>query len=285
MMKKSTFVFIWFLTVGLALSVGCSHSKQSGDKPVSSAENQQRTTPMIAPTANGPLVADKATTSTQSAAAQESAALLKDVAGDYDNAEELALADPLYYWNWCWFKFNDKFYFVLLKPVSTGWGYLVYPHCARQGVHNFIENIGFPGRFLNCGLQGRFKGSGVEILRFLTNTTIGVAGFWDAGDDLFDMKPHEADFDQTLGKWHVGQGIYLVWPLLGPSSLRGSVGTVADSELNYFYNLWYVTALRTVNDTSLELNPYESLLQMTVDPYTAIRNAYVQNRKQRVEGE
>ncbi|HBF33618.1 TPA: hypothetical protein DDW35_03545 [Candidatus Sumerlaeota bacterium] len=284
--RKKTIFLGLVLTIALFLMGGCSSCPKPEPSAPPVAAEELHSSLTIDPIADiSPSPKATPTTTTTSVSTEQDKALFKDLADDYKDVEDQTLADPLYYWNWCWFEFNDKFYFVLIKPLSTGWRYLIYPEFARKGVYYFIENLGFPGRFLNCGFQGRFKHSGAEFVRFLTNTTIGVAGFWDASGTLFGMKQHEADFDQTLGKWHAGQGIYLVWPLMGPSSIRGTFGAVGDSGLNPIYTSSGATVIRTMNNTSLGLNPYESLLKMALDPYTTVRNAYVQNRKQRVEGE
>ncbi|MCX7049888.1 MAG: MlaA family lipoprotein [Candidatus Sumerlaeota bacterium] len=206
----------------------------------------------------------------------------QDLATEYEAKEE-TIGDPLYGWNVGMYWFNDKLYFWLLKPVSIGWKYLIYPHGVRMGIHNVIENLGWPRRFVNCLFQARFAGSGIETSRFLINLTLGCLGTWDPAKDWFDLDPDDRDFDQTLGKYGIGMGCYITWPFVGPCSIRGTFGYIMDSLLNPVSYVTGGVALTTINNTSLDFNPYESLVNMSVDPYTGIRNAYLQNRRDKVE--
>ena len=209
-----------------------------------------------------------------------------DVSGDLlkkyeeESVEESeTIADPLKLWNKTWFHFNDKLYFWFIKPVSTGYGFLFYPRVVRVGIRNFIVNLGFPGRFFNNALQGRPIATASELARFLLNTTLGVVGFWDPATRLFHLKTHPEDFDQTLGVWRIGMGVYLTWPFMGPSSIRGTFGLLGDWAFDPVVTTWPIVLLNWLNSTSLGENEYETLLKMALDPYTAIRTGYVQNRK------
>jgi phospholipid-binding lipoprotein MlaA len=217
-------------------------------------------------------------------AKQQAAARTEELLKEYEaegGKEAKAIADPLKYWNLMWFHFNDKLYFWFLKPVSRGYGFLV-PRVARIGIKNVYVNLGFPIRFVNTSLQGKFKGAGAEFGRFVVNSTVGVLGLWDPATQLFHWKTREEDFDQTLGVWKIGMGVFLTWPVLGPSSIRGTFGYAADAALNPATFLPGAGTLRQINDTSLDLNPYESIRDMAVSPYTAVRDAYVQNRKKEI---
>ncbi len=210
---------------------------------------------------------------------------------DMGEEEVLKIADPLEPWNRLIFRFNDKLYFWALKPASRGYGAVV-PKKARIGIRNFFHNITMPVRFVNCLLQGKFKSSGTELLRFTINTTVGVLGFGDPAKKYAKLNPSEEDLGQTLGKYGVGNGIYVVWPFIGPSSLRDSVGLAANSFLNpisyvgYYVN-WYAAAGaqadETVNDASLRIGEYESFKEDTLEPYEAFRDAYIQRRMKMVK--
>ncbi len=209
-------------------------------------------------------------------------ALLKEYEEDAPS-EERTIADPIKPWNVVWYYFNDKLYFWILKPVSKGYGFVLYPRFIRRGIRNFIINIGFPGRFFNTALQGRWKHSGSEIGRFLVNITVGGLGFWDPATHWLNMKRYDEDFDQTLGVWGMGMAFYLTWPLSGPSSVRGTLGLVADNFLDPIRSYWAVTLLERLNAMSLDIDPYPEIKKMSVDPYVAIRNGYVQSREQAIK--
>jgi phospholipid-binding lipoprotein MlaA len=198
-------------------------------------------------------------------------------------ATDYTIPDPLWAWNFAWFHVNDSVYFWAIRPASKGYGYAV-PKPARLGLDNFFQNLGFPRRLLNSAFQGHLDETGTEFCRFLVNTTIGIGGFWSPADRVLYLPSHERDFDQTLGVWGVGMGFYLTFPLLGPSSSRGILGIAMDSGTDGASALPGGSVVKTINSTSLGLNPYESVREAAVDPYTAVRNAYVQNRIQAVSG-
>ena len=195
------------------------------------------------------------------------------------------ICDPIEPVNRAFFSFNDKLYFWVLKPVSTGYNKVV-PEPLRENVHNFFYNLRMPIRGINCLLQGKIKGFGTEIGRFLINTTLGVLGTADPAKSLFDIESRDEDFGQTLGFFGLGPVIYINWPILGPSSLRDSIGHAGDiylDPLHYIvvqkkYN-FSARGYNTVNNTSLKIGEYESLKKAALDPYVSLRNAYYQYRK------
>ena len=197
----------------------------------------------------------------------------------------MIIRDPLEPMNRSFFQFNDKFYEWFLKPVTNGYMWIV-PLELRESFGNFFRNFAMPVRLLNSLLQGDLEKSGVVIERFLINSTLGVYGFADIASVEFDIDQRYADFGQTLGKWGIGQGIYFCWPVVGPSSVRGSLGLVVDvysHPVPYFYdnyaiNASYYTANR-VNGLSLHPDAYEDLKRFSVDPYVASRQAYYEYRK------
>jgi phospholipid-binding lipoprotein MlaA len=222
--------------------------------------------------------ASRATSKSKSSVSDE---LLKEYETE-DKEKPTNISDPWKPWNKAWFRFNDKFYFWVLKPVSTGYKYLLYPRFIRFGIENLLDNLGFPGRFLNSWFQGRALAAGEELARFLINSTLGVVGLWEPSRYWFHLEEHSEDFDQTLGVWGLGTGIYLTWPIFGPSSVRGTFGLLGDFVTNPISNSSYGYALNTINSTSLGHNNYETLLRAAVDPYVAIRDAYVQNRVEEI---
>ncbi len=207
---------------------------------------------------------------------------------DEDYRPELAkgdpvIADPVKYWNVGVFHFNDKLYFWLMKPVSQGYAF-VAPKPFRKSVGNVFQNLQFPKRFVNCSLQGRFKPAGEEVGAFVLNSTVGILGIWNPANKWFGWIPENRDFDQTLGKARMPQMMYIVWPVFGPSSVRGTFGIVADTALDGATYISGAGTLNMINSISLgDYDAYETLRTSSLDPYVAVRNAYVQNRIQKVE--
>jgi phospholipid-binding lipoprotein MlaA len=196
----------------------------------------------------------------------------------------IEIADPLEPFNRAMYHFNDKLYFWVLKPVAQGYGKVV-PEPARISVSNFFKNLAFPIRFVNCLLQANFTGAAAELGRFTINTLWGIGGLLDpASSKEIQLSKQDQDFGQTLGSYGLGQGFFITWPLFGPSTLRDTLGLVGDGFLTpaTYLSPWYAgTGTRVVdrvNDTSLSLGDYESLQEAAIDPYVAIRDAYVQYR-------
>jgi phospholipid-binding lipoprotein MlaA len=196
------------------------------------------------------------------------------------------LADPLEPVNRAFFQFNDKLYFWILKPVATGYK-AVLPEDARIGVRNFFSNLTTPVRVANCLLQVNFKCAGTETARFLLNTGLGMGGFLDPGKDAH-LEKQDKDFGQTLGIWGIGPGIYLDWPIFGPSSVRDTVGFIGDLFLDprtYIFNqpiFYVVRPYELVNDTSLRIGEYEDFKEAAIDPYIALKDAYTQYRQMKI---
>jgi len=203
-----------------------------------------------------------------------------------------AIADPLEPVNRAFFRFNDKLYFWVLKPVATGYK-TVIPEDGRIGIRNFFSNVGTPVRLVNCLLQAKFKGAGNETVRFVLNTTIGIAGFLDPAKKTFKIEKQEADLGQTLGIWGIGPAFYINLPVLGPSSARDTVGYVGDlffdprTYLAYYFFIAEIVNSGTwvmdkVNETSLTLGEYENFKKAALDPYIALREAYAQYRQNKI---
>lgn len=208
----------------------------------------------------------------------------------YDSYDDLpTISDPLEPLNRVFFKVNDKLYFWVLNPVSRGYT-KVAPEPVRVGVRNFFSNLGFPIRFVNCLLQGKFTGAGCEFERFFINSTLGLGGFIDMAEKEFGVKEYDEDFGQTLGHYGLGQGFYIYWPVLGPSSALETVGLAGDYFLDPIYysdlKLMEKAGLKSykiVNSTSLSLGDYEILKDSALDPYVAFREFYIQYRQNKIK--
>ncbi len=211
--------------------------------------------------------------------------------GDDADADEYvhsaSIADPIEPWNRAMFQFNDKLYFWALKPVAQGYAFVV-PEPGRVAVHNIYDNVRAPIRIVNNFLQLKFKQSGIELGRFLINTTAGVIGIWDPAKDFCKLTPYPEDLGQTFGRYGIGNGFYIVWPFLGPSSLRDTFGMGGDlflNPVNYLhpdYVPYAIEAHSTINSVSLHIGDYEALKQAALDPYLSLRDAYAQNRNKEV---
>jgi phospholipid-binding lipoprotein MlaA len=211
------------------------------------------------------------------------------------NAEEKEeeaqkISDPLRPFNKAMYQFNDKLYFWLLKPVTRVYSY-VAPEPCRMLFSNFFDNLKAPARFVNNLFQLRMKDAGNEFVRFVFNSTAGLGGLADASRELLHIQKTSADFGQTLGRYGIGHGFYLVLPVLGASSLRDGIGLAVDGAM---YPITYLSftipfeasagiyAFETVNYTSFHIGDYEAFKEAAIDPYVSMRDAYFQNRKKTV---
>lgn len=212
-----------------------------------------------------------------------------ELMGEYEEKnEQTQVADPLYWCNYGVFKFNDKMYDWFIEPAANGYKFVV-PEEIRSCVGNFFTNLFFPIRFVNNLFQGDFKGAGTEAEIFFLNTTVGMLGLAQIAQETFDLQIDDEDFGQTLGKYHVGDGIYIVWPFLGPSTLRDTIGMAGDSLL---YPINYLNApevvigskvLYSINSTSYRIDDYNTLRKGAIDPYTALKNGYIQQRQEKIK--
>jgi phospholipid-binding lipoprotein MlaA len=201
----------------------------------------------------------------------------------------LQIADPIEPFNRAMYQFNDKLYFWVLKPVATGYGKVV-PEVVRVSVKNFFTNLAFPIRFVSSLLQADIKGASQETGRFFINSIWGMAGFFDlASMEGVNLPKQDSDLGQTIGLWGVRQGFYIVWPVFGASSTRDTLGILGDfllypvTYLQPFYISSGVVSYEMINDTSLQIGDYEALIGAAIDPYIAIRDAYVQYRYKKIE--
>lgn len=194
------------------------------------------------------------------------------------NGEPLVLSDPVRGWNRAMFAFNDKVYFVALKPAARGYKHVTSSDM-RDGVRNFFRNVSEVRNFVNAVLQGQTRDAVTTLERFCINTTVGIVGLRDVAKDRYARTDYK--FDQTLSRWGVRPGPYVVWPFLGPSSARGTVGWAGDEAVDPFNYLgedgWAggaAAVLDTVNETTYRLGTYEDIKRASVDPYIAIKDIY-----------
>ena len=191
-------------------------------------------------------------------------------------------ADPLEGLNRATYAFNDAVDKAVLEPVAKGYQ-AVTPGFFRAGVSNLFMNIGDVATGLNNLLQGKGSDAASDAGRFLINSTLGVLGLFDVATPM-GLQKHNEDFGQTLGKWGVSSGPFLMLPLMGPSTLRDAVSRPVDSYAGYSR---YMDHIRTRNSVfGLEiidlranlLGASSTLDAAALDKYQFIRDAYLQRR-------
>lgn len=208
------------------------------------------------------------------------AAILVSSAMSTPVAAQPASVDPWQAFNRPMYQFNKVFDQFFIRPIAIVYRDYV-PVPAKSSVRKFFDNLDDINVVVNDVLQLKFKQALGDSCRFLLNSTVGVGGLLDPASALGLMKHYE-DFGQTLGHWGVGDGGYLMLPVLGSSTLRDAVGTVPDLMLN---PLRFVTdsKVRTslvvldMVDTRASYFAAESMIRG--DEYVFVRNAYMQRRE------
>ncbi len=195
--------------------------------------------------------------------------------------------DPFEGANRVTFAFNQQVDYWLLDPLTRGYQWLV-PGPVRRGVNRVFENLNSPVVFTNQVLQVRPKAAGQTLTRFVVNSTLGVAGIFDVGEEVMGLPAIESDFGQTLARYRVPRGPYLVVPLIGPSTTRDAFGTAVDlalDPLTYIvgpFNFQWQLILGSGQGLALRdanLEALDALREASVDFYSALRSAYLQTRR------
>ncbi len=182
--------------------------------------------------------------------------------------------------------FNETVDRFVLEPLAKGYDFVV-PELVQDGVGNFFDNLLVPRTVLNDLLQGEVTSAFRHTGRFLVNTTVGLGGLIDVADET-GMEHDPEDFGQTLGRWGVGAGPYLVLPVLGPSTLRDTLALPLDYAANpaFWVDEGAVTAGATaLSVTNLRAEVIEEIAEnrrSAIDYYVFVREAYLQNRAKRV---
>jgi phospholipid-binding lipoprotein MlaA len=217
--------------------------------------------------------------------AQEREAL----ASDMPSASEGMDYDP-------WESFNDKtFYFnfniadhYAIRPAANVWA-KTFPQKLRQSLANAFYNLAMPKRLVNKVLQGRLPSAGIELTRFVVNTTVGFAGFFDPASRL-GLEKSDADSGETFALYGAKPGPYLVLPLLPPLDVRDAFGFAADSFMDPLS--WFVTpvaadfgraAASRINERADNMKLYDDVEDTSLDLYAAVRNGYLQRRRKAIQ--
>jgi phospholipid-binding lipoprotein MlaA len=199
---------------------------------------------------------------------------------------ERSAADPWEGMNRKIYAFNDAIDRNALRPVAQGYEKAV-PLPARVNVSNFLGNIEDVWTGVNNLLQGKPREGGLDFGRFVLNSTVGILGFFDVASE-FGMEKRDEDFGQTLGRWGMEPGPYLMLPLFGPSSVRDGFGRGVDMVASPRGQIpdWEVRtglmALGVVNTRAQLLGADAALDQAALDKYAYLRDFYLQRRRSQV---
>ena len=193
------------------------------------------------------------------------------------------------------FALNQGLDKAIFKPIAKGYNKLPTP--IKKGSSNFVSNISNLVTIPNNILQGDFKSAGTNTLRLIINTTLGIVGLYDAAEVMGLQKLDKEDYGQSLGKAGIGPGCYLVLPVLGPSTVRDTLGSIVNlSGGDPFYNItvkndthyfsepdYYSTRVTNALDfRAKNLGSLDNLEKNSVDFYAAVRSLYLQDRQKKI---
>ena len=194
--------------------------------------------------------------------------------------------DPWERFNRSVFNFNDVLDRAIAKPVAKGY-VKVTPRVIRTGISNAYSNLDTVPTIINDVLQGKIRQAGHDSARFLMNSTLGLGGLFDPASAA-GLDSNDEDLGQTLGKWGVKSGPYLMLPVLGPSSARDAFSRAADTFLEPVWYLEddstrYLIRLGDLLDQRASLLELDAQLERSYDRYAFIRNAWIQRREYQVK--
>ena len=193
------------------------------------------------------------------------------------------------------FAFNQGLDKIIFKPLAKG--YRKLPQPIRSGTSNVINNLGNVVTIPNNILQGQIKDASMNSLRLIINSTLGIAGIFDVASYYGLEKRDREDYGQTLGAWGVGEGCYFVLPVLGPTTVRDSIGSLANvaggdawynvtvaNDTQYFNEADYYLSqlLSGVDFRAKNLESFDSLENTSIDLYASIRSLYLQDRQRKI---
>ena len=194
------------------------------------------------------------------------------------------------------FKFNMALDDIVIEPIAKGYNKL--PDPVKSGTSNFTSNISTLLSIPNSLLQGNLKEFGNSVGSVIVNSTVGILGFLNPAEKI-GLKPHKEDVGQTLATYGIGSGCYFVLPVLGPTTVRDSVGLIADTFIDPFAhitlrekeilglsgnNIDYYTVKGTtaVDFRADNINNFESLEKNSIDLYSSLKSIYLQDRDNKI---
>ena len=193
------------------------------------------------------------------------------------------------------FALNQGLDKVIFKPVAKA--YRVLPSPVRSGTSNALDNLSSLVTIPNNILQGDFAKAGVNTGRFLINTTIGIVGIFDVAEKMGFPEYEKEDYGQTLGALGFGPGCYLVLPVIGPSTVRDTVGSLANvvggdpwynvtvaNDTQHFsdINYWGTRVMTGIDFRAKNLDSFENLENNSMDFYASVRSLYLQDRQKKI---
>ena len=200
------------------------------------------------------------------------------------------------------FSFNHGLDNVIFKPVAKGYRALPVP--IRRGTGNAMDNLRSLLTLSNNILQGDFRNAGNTAGRFAINTTVGILGIFDPAANVFGLKEQgKEDFGQTIGRWGAKSGCYFVLPILGPTTVRDSIGLVGNVFLDPVYqithnteidngvvgngnysehNYYYYRGTSAVDFRSKNIESFDSLERNAIDLYASVKSLYIQERNKKI---
>tara|TARA_B100000686_G_C16578757_1_gene856949 strand:- start:218 stop:1012 length:795 start_codon:yes stop_codon:yes gene_type:complete len=194
------------------------------------------------------------------------------------------------------FAFNQGLDKIIFKPLSKG--YRKLPQPVRSGTSNVLSNLGNVVTIPNNILQGQIKDAGINSFRLIVNSTLGIAGIFDVASYYGLKKRDKEDYGQTFGTWGVGEGCYFVLPVLGPTTVRDSVGSLVNvlggdawynvtvaNDTQYFNEADYYLSRVTsgIDFRAKNLESFNSLEKTSIDLYASIRSLYLQDRQRKIK--
>jgi phospholipid-binding lipoprotein MlaA len=195
-------------------------------------------------------------------------------------------ADPRDPWesmNRSIYQFNDAVDTVAIKPAAEVYT-KVLPSFVRTGIHNFLGNLSDVWSMANSAMQLKGQATAETFMRINVNTFFGLGGLLDVASEM-RLEKRKEDFGQTLGRWGVKPGPYVVLPLLGPSTLRDAVALPMDfkGDPSQVFadeaSRNSVTAMRLLDVRSGLLQTVDVIKAASLDPYTFVRDGYLQKRR------
>jgi phospholipid-binding lipoprotein MlaA len=195
--------------------------------------------------------------------------------------------DPYEGVNRAFFGFNDGVDRYALEPAAKGWTF-VTPEAFRVALDKALKNLKFPVRFVSNLGQGEVVRAGSELVRFITNSTVGLAGFFDPATRI-GLRSYDEDFGQMFGRWGIPPGAYWVIPIVGPSNPRDGFGYIFDSALNPLAVFGPISALITIpamiNGRAIAAEQIDVARAAALDYYVFVRNAYIQQRRAQIRNQ
>ncbi|MCP3966480.1 MAG: hypothetical protein GY750_03150 [Lentisphaerae bacterium] len=188
-----------------------------------------------------------------------------------DFATEFGGRDPLEGFNRSLFSVNDYFFRYGFRPLGTFYSSFM-PRHAIEGIVRLTDNLAFPKRMFASLAQAKLKSGGIVFLRFMTNTTLGVAGIFDPAYDWFELERQDEDFGQAFASWGIGPGSYVFLPGEGPSNVRDAVGKIFDYAFDPKTYIYGGQATTFLNRATMNYGDYDALIRSNADPYQAFKD-------------